>query len=70
MVKEIKINTDIIQLDQFLKWANIVSSGGEAKIVIKEGHIQVNNVPEQRRSRKLKIGDEIKVNEEVYVIIQ
>jgi len=68
MVKEIKINTDNIQLDQFLKWANIVSSGGEAKILIKEGHIKVNNLLEQRRSRKLIIGDEIKINEEAYKI--
>jgi len=69
-MKEIKINTDFIQLDQFLKWANIVSSGGEAKALIKEGAVQVNNLPEQRRSRKLKIGDEIKVNEQIYKIIQ
>ncbi|MBS3970988.1 MAG: RNA-binding S4 domain-containing protein [Clostridia bacterium] len=69
-MKEIKINTDTIQLDQFLKWADVVSSGGEAKALIKEGHIQVNNLPEQRRSRKLTIGDEIKVNEQVYRITQ
>jgi len=69
-VKEIKINTDNIQLDQFLKWANIVSSGGEAKVLIKEGHVQVNNLLEQRRSRKLIIGDEIKVNEKAYKITQ
>lgn len=69
-MKEIKINTDTIQLDQFLKWANVVSSGGEAKTLIKEGLIQVNNSPEQRRSRKLIIGDEIKVNEQVYKITQ
>jgi len=69
-MKEVKINTDTIQLDQFLKWANIISSGGEAKFLIKEGHIQVNNITEQKRSRKLTIGDEIKVNEEVYIITQ
>ena len=69
-MKEIKINTDNIQLDQFLKWANIVSSGGEAKVLIKEGHVQVNNLLEQRRSRKLIIGDEIKVNEKAYKITQ
>ena len=67
-MKEIKINTDTIQLDQFLKWANIVSSGGEAKVLIKEDHIKVNDLLEQRRSRKLVIGDIIKVDEEVYKI--
>ena len=68
-MKEVKINTDTIQLDQFLKWANVVSSGGEAKVLIKESHIKVNNILEQKRSRKLTIGDEIKINEEVYIII-
>ncbi|MDI9412510.1 MAG: RNA-binding S4 domain-containing protein, partial [Bacillota bacterium] len=29
-MKEIKIKTEQIQLDQLLKWANIVNSGGEA----------------------------------------
>ena len=69
-MKEIKINTNTIQLDQFLKWINVVSSGGEAKILIKEGHVQVNNTLEQKRSRKLIIGDKIKVDEKVYIIIQ
>lgn len=65
-MKEIKINTDTIQLDQFLKWANIVSSGGEAKLLIKAGNVQVNNLPEQKRSRKLKTGDEVTVNGQIY----
>ena len=69
-MKKIKINTDTIQLDQFLKWANVVSSGGEAKVLIKDGYIKVNNMLEQRRSRKLTIGDEIKINEEIYIITQ
>ncbi|KXS50395.1 MAG: Uncharacterized protein AWL62_219, partial [Halanaerobium sp. T82-1] len=30
-MEEIKITSDTINLDQFLKWANIVMSGGEAK---------------------------------------
>ncbi len=69
-MKEIKINTDNIQLDQFLKWANIVSSGGEAKILIKDGLIKVNDSVEQRRGRKLNIGDKIEANNQVYKIIK
>ncbi len=36
-MKEIKINTDIIKLDSFLKWCGAVSFGSEAKIFIKDG---------------------------------
>lgn len=50
---KIKINTEYIKLDQFLKWANLVESGAEAKNFIKNGKIKVNNEVELRRGRKL-----------------
>ena len=46
-----------MKLDQFLKWKNLVSSGGEAKIFIKSGSVKVNGVIETRRGRKLNKGD-------------
>lgn len=49
----IKISTEFIKLDQFLKWANIVSSGSDAKFLILEGNIKVNNEIETRRGKKL-----------------
>ena len=39
---EIKIETEFIKLDALLKFANLVSSGGEAKIRIAEGEVLVN----------------------------
>ena len=48
-----------MKLDQFLKWQNLVSSGGEAKIFIKSGSVKVNGVIETRRGRKLNKGDKI-----------
>jgi len=48
-----------MKLDQFLKWQNLVSSGGEAKILIKSGSVKVNGVIETRRGRKLKKGDKV-----------
>ena len=51
-----------MKLDQFLKWKNLVSSGGEAKILIKSGTVKVNDVIETRRGRKLKKGDRIIFN--------
>ena len=48
-----------MKLDQFLKWKNLVSSGGEAKIIIKSGSVTVNGVIETRRGRKLNKGDKV-----------
>ena len=48
-----------MKLDQFLKWQNLVSSGGEAKIIIKSGSVKVNGEIETRRGRKLNKGDKV-----------
>ncbi len=48
-----------MKLDQFLKWNNLVSSGGEAKNFIKLGHVKVNGDIEIRRGRKLNKGDKV-----------
>lgn len=60
-MEEIKIKTENIKLDQFLKWANVVSSGGEAKALIQSGKVRVNNIIEKRRGLKLKKGDLINI---------
>ena len=48
-----------MKLDQFLKWKNLVSSGGEAKLYIKSGSVKVNGEVEMRRGRKLNNGDKV-----------
>ena len=48
-----------MKLDQFLKWNNLVSSGGEAKTLIQSGHVKVNGEIELRRGRKLSKGDKV-----------
>ena len=48
-----------MKLDQFLKWHNIASSGGEAKIFIKSGQVRVNGQIELKRGRKLFKGDKV-----------
>ncbi len=48
-----------MKLDQFLKWNNLVSSGGEAKTIIKSGSVKVNGEIEIRRGRKLNKGDKV-----------
>jgi ribosome-associated protein len=50
---------DSIRLDQFLKLAACVSTGGEAKLLIQAGEVAVNGVVETRRRRKLVPGDQV-----------
>ncbi|MEM8719508.1 MAG: RNA-binding S4 domain-containing protein [Cyanobacteria bacterium P01_G01_bin.39] len=50
-----------IKLDQFLKWQGIAQTGGEAKIIIKQGLVEVNGASEVRRGRKLVTGDRVTV---------
>jgi ribosome-associated protein len=61
-MKKININTETIKLDQFLKWANVVTTGGEAKELIQSGMVRLNNKIEKRRGTKLKDGDLINVD--------
>lgn len=53
--------SDYIQLDQFLKLKNLVSTGGEAKFLIRDGNVQVNGEVETRRGRKLRTGDVVEI---------
>jgi len=59
---------ETIELDRFLKMAQVVQSGGEAKVLIRSGEVQVNGTVETRRGRKLRPGDVVFVHGEEYVI--
>ena len=58
---EIKIETEFIKLDALLKFANLVSSGGEAKIRIAEGEVLVNGEICTMRGKKLRSGDTVEL---------
>jgi len=68
-MKEIKINTDIIKLDAFMKWAAIVVNGGEAKVIIQEGLVKVNGNIETQRGKKLTVNDIVEFDGESYKIV-
>ena len=53
----IKLRDEYIKLGQALKAANLVEDGVEAKLVIQDGLVQVNNQVDIRRGRKLYDGD-------------
>lgn len=68
-MNKIKINTEIIKLDAFLKWAAIVSSGSEAKLYIQDGLVKVNNEICLQRGKKLKVGDIVNFEDSDFEII-
>lgn len=68
-MKEIKITTEYIKLDQFLKFSGIVLNGTEAKQFIKNGNVIVNDEVETRRGKKLINGDIVKFMGNKYKII-
>ncbi|WP_067840376.1 S4 domain-containing protein YaaA [Amphibacillus sediminis] len=62
-INDITINSEYIQLGQFLKLANIVESGGMVKIFLAEYPVIINNQPDQRRGRKLYPNDLIEIED-------
>lgn len=57
----------LMQLDQFLKFQGLVGTGGEAKLLIQQGLVQVNDEIEKRRSRQLQKGDKINLASEQFI---
>ncbi|WP_200958999.1 RNA-binding S4 domain-containing protein [Nocardioides sp. Root190] len=58
---DVPIRDQSIRLGQFLKLANLVESGAEAKPVIADGLVQVNGEVELRRGRQLVLGDVVEL---------
>lgn len=58
---KVRITSPDIRLDQFLKWAGVAPTGGQAKALVQEGRVTVNGRQELRRGRKLRPGDVVAV---------
>ena len=69
MIKEIKITTDYIKLDSFLKLAAAVSTGGHAKMVITGGEVKVIGQVCLMRGKKLYEGDTVEFEEIKYKVV-
>jgi ribosome-associated protein len=59
---KIEISGDAIRLGQLLKFANLVTGGGEAKALIASGVVRVDGEPEIRRGRQVAIGSLVEVD--------
>ena len=62
------ITTEFIKLQDALKYANVVYSGGEAKQLILEEQVKVNGEVCTMRGKKLRSGDKFTFNGETYLI--
>lgn len=62
-IEKIEVNTETIQLDQFLKWAGVLESGGQVKLMIENEMILVNGIVETARRKKLHDGDVVEIKE-------
>ena len=67
-IEKVSITTEFIKLDQLLKWIAVVGSGTEAKEIILDQKVKVNNEIEIRRGRKIYPGYRVQVFNVVYEI--
>ncbi|NER84668.1 MAG: RNA-binding S4 domain-containing protein, partial [Leptolyngbya sp. SIO1D8] len=68
VVEKFVSRSSFIKLDQFLKWQQIVQTGGEAKMLIYDGQVAVNGEMELRRGRKLFERDVVTVGDRAYEV--
>ena len=59
--EDVPIRDESIRLGQFLKLANLVDSGSDAKPLLMNGDVLVNGAVETRRGRQLRDGDVVEV---------
>ena len=67
-MQTIKIKTEFIKLQDLLKFAGLVETGGEAKERIQTGEAKVNGEICTQRGRKLRPGDEVSFNKQLYTV--
>lgn len=67
-MKEIFIKEEFIRLDSALKFSGVIGTGGQAKIVIKEGLVLVNGQVCTMRGKKLRNNDTVEFEDYKFVI--
>ncbi len=67
-MEKIKIKEDFIKLDSLLKFADMASTGGHAKIMIQNGEVKVNGEVCLMRGKKIRSGDTVKTEEKEIIV--
>ena len=68
IMRYVSINSDFIKLDQFLKLADFVMSGGEAKVIIMSEEVKVNGEVCTQRGKKLRSGDVVEYKGQQFTV--
>ena len=66
----IQIHTEFIKLQDLLKLAGAVETGGDAKLIIQEGRVAVNGEVCTMRGKKLRPGDRAVIDDETELVVQ
>ena len=66
---EIKIHTEFIKVQDLLKFAGAVETGGDAKLIIQEGRVAVNGEVCAMRGKKLRPGDRAVIDGETELAV-
>ena len=66
--KKVKIETEFIRLDSFLKMCDAVQSGGHAKMVIQDGNVKVNGEICTMRGKKIRPSDKVEFEKKIFVV--
>lgn len=67
-MQELFIKEEYIKLDSALKFSGILGTGGQAKMVILDGMVKVNNEVCLMRGKKLHKGDTFEFQNEIFII--
>ncbi len=65
----VSIHTEYIQLDQLLKYANILSTGGQVKLLLEEEKITLNGILITEKRKKIYPNDVVTIANEVTITI-
>lgn len=68
-MKRVEIETAYIKLDQLLKFSGILETGGQAKILIKQGNVKVNGDMTTERGKKILKGDKVEVKDMEKILV-
>ncbi len=68
--QNVKITTEFIKLDAFLKFAGAVMTGGEAKLAVQNGDVTVNGEPCTMRGKQLRPGDVVEVGGQIRLVVE
>ena len=66
----LEITTEFIKLQDAMKYANAVYSGGEAEVLIQEGQVEVNGEICTMRGKKLRPGDSFTFAGRTYAVTE